>query len=137
MVREAEQNAAADKDRKEAIEARNNADSLVYSTEKSLSDHKDKLNDEEKAAVQKEVDSMKSISADGSASAESIKNQADRCAGTAENSLPVFAVKSAKSPTVWTMMWKFTRTRSSRIIRACPYPRSRCLRYQRRPKRAA
>ncbi|MGR3661727.1 MAG: molecular chaperone DnaK [Paracoccaceae bacterium] len=43
MVREAEENAEADKDRKELVEARNQAESLVHSTEKSLEEHKDKV----------------------------------------------------------------------------------------------
>jgi len=43
LVKEAEQYATADKKRKEFIEAKNDADSLIYSTEKSLVDHKAKL----------------------------------------------------------------------------------------------
>merc|ERR1711871_550184 len=45
MTREAEENVEADKRRKEAIEAKNDADSLVYGTEKSLSEHGEKLGD--------------------------------------------------------------------------------------------
>jgi len=43
MVAEAEQNAEADKKRKETVELKNNADSLIFSTEKSLTEHKDSL----------------------------------------------------------------------------------------------
>ena len=43
MVREAERNAAADKRRKELIEARNNADAVIYATEKALKDLGDKV----------------------------------------------------------------------------------------------
>ena len=43
MVRDAEAFASKDKERKEAIEAKNTADNLVYSSEKSLAEHKDKL----------------------------------------------------------------------------------------------
>lgn len=43
MVREAEAHAEKDKERKELIEAKNEADTLVYSTEKSLQEHKAKL----------------------------------------------------------------------------------------------
>jgi len=43
MVRDAEMFASKDKERKELIEAKNTADNLVYSSEKSLDEHKDKL----------------------------------------------------------------------------------------------
>lgn len=52
MVQEAEANADADKQRREMIEVRNDADSQVYQTEKQLSEHGDKLNDEDKAHVE-------------------------------------------------------------------------------------
>ena len=43
MVREAEENAEADKERKELVEAKNQAESLIHSTEKSIQDHGDKV----------------------------------------------------------------------------------------------
>jgi len=43
MVRDGEKNAAEDKKRKEMVEVRNNADSLIYNTEKQLEEHKSKL----------------------------------------------------------------------------------------------
>ena len=43
MVRDAEENAEADKDRKELVEAKNQAESLIHSTEKSLEEHADKV----------------------------------------------------------------------------------------------
>lgn len=51
MVKEAEANAEADKKRKDFIETQNTASSLIHSTEKSLSEHKDKLSEEETKAV--------------------------------------------------------------------------------------
>src|SRR5436305_1228114 len=45
MVREAEQHAAEDKRRREVIEARNQADALIYATERDLKEHGDRLND--------------------------------------------------------------------------------------------
>merc|ERR1711971_140513 len=53
MVADAEANAEADAQRKQVIEAKNNIDSLIYSTEKSLTENKEKLSDE----IQKEVES--------------------------------------------------------------------------------
>ncbi|PIE15361.1 MAG: molecular chaperone DnaK [Rhodobacterales bacterium] len=43
MVKEAEENADADKERKELIEAKNQAESLIHSTEKAMEEHKDKV----------------------------------------------------------------------------------------------
>merc|ERR1719353_2477575 len=59
MVQEAEANKAADEERKAAIEAKNDADSLMYSTEKSLGEHKDKMAEEDAAAVQAAIDEVK------------------------------------------------------------------------------
>jgi len=56
MVRDAEVHAEADADRKRAIEARNEIDSLIYSTEKSLKEHADKLDDEVKKEVEKAIE---------------------------------------------------------------------------------
>lgn len=55
MVRDAEANAEADTKRRQTIEAKNEIDSLIYSTEKSLTDNADKLDDETKAEVEKAV----------------------------------------------------------------------------------
>merc|ERR1712093_863852 len=52
MVQEAESFASADKERKAVIEARNDADSILYSSEKTLNEYKDKLSSEDAAAVQ-------------------------------------------------------------------------------------
>jgi len=59
MVQEGEQFAAADKERKALIEAKNDADSCLYSSEKSLSEHKDKLSTEDAAAIQTALDELK------------------------------------------------------------------------------
>ncbi len=51
MVSEADQHAAEDKARREAVEARNQADSLIYATEKSLGEHGDKLGEDDRQAI--------------------------------------------------------------------------------------
>ena len=51
MTREAEENVEADKKRKESIEAKNDADSLIYGTEKAVDEHGEKLSDEDKKAI--------------------------------------------------------------------------------------
>lgn len=60
MVKDAEHNADEDKKRKELIETKNAADSLVYSTEKTLREYGDKLSSEEKGAVEEALASLKS-----------------------------------------------------------------------------
>ncbi len=59
MMREAEQYAEEDHKRRESAEARNQADGLVYSTEKFLADNGDKVPDEIKTEVQSAVDDVK------------------------------------------------------------------------------
>lgn len=59
MVKEAEANATADEQRKEAIEVKNNADSLIYSTEKSLRDNEDKISSEVKSEVESAIAELK------------------------------------------------------------------------------
>ena len=58
-VKEAEQYAEEDKKRKEEIEVRNNADQLVYQSEKALGELEGKIDESEKSAVQAEVDKVK------------------------------------------------------------------------------
>ena len=60
-VKEAEQFAEQDKKRKEEVETLNHADSLIYETEKTLRDNGDKLSDEDKNAVQSEIDAFKKV----------------------------------------------------------------------------
>ena len=59
MVKEAEANAAEDKKRKEEAEVKNNADNMVYQSEKALKDAGDKATAEEKAAVEKAIEELK------------------------------------------------------------------------------
>merc|ERR1712216_118048 len=61
MVRDAEVNAEADAQKKQAIEAKNEIDSLIYSTEKSLNEHKDKLDDEAKKEVEKALEEARLV----------------------------------------------------------------------------
>ena len=59
MVRDAEAHAAEDRQRREEAEIRNNADSLVYQTEKVLRDQGDKLSADDKAAVERPLAELK------------------------------------------------------------------------------
>ncbi|MBC7951855.1 MAG: molecular chaperone DnaK [Rhodospirillaceae bacterium] len=71
MVKEAEAHAADDKKRKEIVEARNHADSLVHATEKSLTEYGDKVDTALKADVERDVAALKGVM--DSDDAESIK----------------------------------------------------------------
>ena len=59
MVKEAEANAEADRKHKEEVEIRNQADSLVYQTEKSLKEMGDKIEAQEKEKIEKAVAELK------------------------------------------------------------------------------
>ncbi|WP_134766576.1 molecular chaperone DnaK [Nocardioides sp. 1609] len=72
MVKEAEQYAEDDAKRREAVENRNQADQLVYTTEKFLADNGDKIPDEVKTEVQADVDALKATLENDEASAEEI-----------------------------------------------------------------
>ncbi|MDR2648671.1 MAG: molecular chaperone DnaK [Clostridiales bacterium] len=60
-VKEAEQFAESDRKRKEAIDAKNEADSLIFQTEKLLTDLGDKVSDTDKANLQSEMSKLKSV----------------------------------------------------------------------------
>lgn len=72
MVKDAELHKEEDSKRKEAIESRNQADSLVYQTEKSLSELKDKLDATEVEKIQKALDDLKETLKNENASKEEI-----------------------------------------------------------------
>ncbi len=59
MVKDAEAHAEEDRQRREQAEVRNNADSLVYQTEKTLKDSGDKLGEEDRAGVEEKLEALK------------------------------------------------------------------------------
>jgi molecular chaperone DnaK len=59
MIKDAEANAAEDKKRREAVDAKNHADALVHSTEKALSEHGSKIADSERRAIEDAVSDLK------------------------------------------------------------------------------
>ena len=61
-VKDAEQYAEQDRVRKDAVDAKNEADSLVFQTEKLITDMGDKLGDADKAELQSEMEKLKSVS---------------------------------------------------------------------------
>ncbi len=73
MVKEAEQYAAEDATRREAVETRNQAESLVYTTEKFLADNAEKIPDDVKTEVQTDVDALKVILENAEATQDEIQ----------------------------------------------------------------
>jgi molecular chaperone DnaK len=61
MVKEAEENADADKKRRELVDARNNADSMVHAAEKSLADYGDQIEDADKTAIETAISDLKDV----------------------------------------------------------------------------
>ncbi len=59
MVKDAEANAAADKKRREAVDAKNHADALVHSTEKALAEYGSKIGEPERRAIEDAVSDLK------------------------------------------------------------------------------
>lgn len=64
MIRDAEQNQAADAERREAVDSRNELDSLVHSVAKNLEEHADKLDDATKEEVNKAIEDAKAVTED-------------------------------------------------------------------------
>ena len=73
MVKDAEAHAEEDKKERERIDARNNADSLVYQTEKAMKDYGDKVDASSKAAIESALADLKAVLASQSASVDEIK----------------------------------------------------------------
>jgi len=83
---DAESHAAEDKQRREEAEIRNNGDSLVYQTEKFLTDNADKLSEGEAAEKKTELDAaLAELKTDlGGANFESIKSNTEKVANLSQ-----------------------------------------------------
>ncbi|HPU94957.1 MAG TPA: Hsp70 family protein, partial [Candidatus Gracilibacteria bacterium] len=73
MKKEAETHAEEDRKKKEAIEMRNKADSLVTQSERTLKDAGDKVSDDVKKPVQEKIDTLKKILEDKEAKSEDLE----------------------------------------------------------------
>jgi len=76
MVREAEANRAEDEKRKAVVDARNQAEALIHSTEKALGEHGDKVGEAEKSAITSAIEDLKSVLDGADADAITTKTQA-------------------------------------------------------------
>ena len=77
MVKDAEANADADKKKLETIEARNNADSIIHSTEKSLKEHGSKIPKEDKEKIEKSLETLKETLKDEKVDTKLLKEKTD------------------------------------------------------------
>ena len=77
MVKDAEANADSDKKKLEAIEARNNADSIVHSTEKSLKEHGAKIPKEDKEKIEKSLEGLKEVLKDEKSETSVLKEKTE------------------------------------------------------------
>ncbi|WP_049731245.1 molecular chaperone DnaK [Rhizobium ecuadorense] len=73
MVKDAEAHATEDKKRREAVEARNQAESLIHSTEKSLKDYGDKVSEADRTAISDAIAALKTASEATEPEADDIK----------------------------------------------------------------
>ena len=77
MVKDAEANAEADKDKLEKIEVRNSADSMITSTEKNLKEHGTKIPKEDKEKIEKSLDDLKNVLKDEKSDNKLIKDKTE------------------------------------------------------------
>ena len=78
MVKDAEAHAAEDKKARDTIEAKNNAESVVYATEKALKDYGDKISADERAKIESAVQELKNALADANATADELKSRTEK-----------------------------------------------------------
>ncbi len=77
MVKNAESFASADKEKREMIEAKNDADSLLYNTEKSFNEHRDKLNADQSASVDKALSELRECMEKEDVSVKEVKEKTE------------------------------------------------------------
>merc|ERR1712151_159045 len=75
MVKDAEEFASADADKKSMVEARNEADSVVYQTEKTLVEHKEKVPQEDQDLIKADIAAVKEAAAGEDTTAEALKEK--------------------------------------------------------------
>ena len=97
MIREAESHAAEDKQRREAIEARNQLDSLIYQTEKSLAENGESIDAAGKLAVETAIADAKKVVEDTGADADRLKTAANELSKASHKLAEAMYAKAAQS----------------------------------------
>ena len=78
MKKEAEENAEADKTKKERVEVQNTADSMVFQAEKLLQEQKDKISEDDKKKLEEAVKATKDVIANQSSTKETIEESSKK-----------------------------------------------------------
>ncbi len=94
MVADAEQHAAEDRKQKELVEARNQAEQLTYSTERSLAEHGDRVDEETRTTIQTAIADLRSVLETGDVETVRARTQA---LGTAAQKLAEVLYQDAQS----------------------------------------
>ncbi len=76
MVKDAEEHAEEDKKKRELVDSKNHADSLIFSTEKSLKEYGDKVSEDEKKAIEDAISELKSAAENDDAETIKAKTEA-------------------------------------------------------------
>jgi len=97
MVAEADEHAEEDKKNRELVEARNQADSIAYSTEKLLKENEDKVPEEDKNSIREAISGVKKVLEDTEATVEQINESKDNLE-TASHKLAEIIYKQAGDP---------------------------------------
>ena len=97
MVKEAEANKEADKKKRDSVDSRNQADSLMFSTEKSLKEHGEKITAEEKKAIEEAIDKLKK-SLEGTDSEDIKKKTQDLVSASMKLGEAVYKSQQKKDP---------------------------------------
>ena len=76
MIKEAEENAEADKKKRELIDVRNQADGLIHQTEKNVKEHGDKISEDDKKKIESDLEELKKVK--DSEDLEAIKSKTEQ-----------------------------------------------------------
>ena len=85
MVNEAEQHAEDDKEKREAIELKNNAENIAYSAEKLIADNADKIEESDKTQLEEDIKSLRDVLADDSSENSQIQEKIDALQTSMQN----------------------------------------------------
>jgi len=98
MKRDAEEHAEDDKKKRDAIEQKNLAETMIYTSEKMLKDEAEKISEEDKKKVEEKIEALKAVK-DGE-DAEAIKKAANELSDTAQEvGTKLYQAKQAETPT--------------------------------------
>jgi len=85
MVNDAEQHSETDKQKREEIELKNNAENVAYSAEKLISDNTDKIEEADKAQLEEVIKSLRDILADEGSESSQIQEKIDTLQASMQN----------------------------------------------------